>query len=121
LEESTDNTSGSRSWRWSRSEQPRREIRPLGSRLGGLRGCDLFVQWCREIGCEIETDSIGNIFDRRPGKNPSLAPLVPGNHPDTQPAGGKFDGVLGVLAALEVVRCMDESGFEAERPVEMVN
>ena len=63
------------------------------------QGRDLFVQWAREAGCSIRVDAIGNIFARRAGTQDNLPPVVMGSHLDTQPTGGKFDGVLGVLAA----------------------
>src|SRR3546814_10269211 len=57
------------------------------------QGRDLFVQWCKEAGCTVTVDRMGNIFARRPGKNNDLPPVVTGSHLDTQPTGGKFDGV----------------------------
>lgn len=80
---------------------------------------DLFVQWCKEAGCSIKIDKMGNIFARRPGKNNDLAPVMCGSHLDTQPTGGRFDGVFGVLAGLEVVRSLNDLGVETERPVEV--
>jgi N-carbamoyl-L-amino-acid hydrolase len=80
---------------------------------------DLFVSWCEEAGCSIKIDKMGNIFARRPGKNNDLAPVMCGSHLDTQPTGGRFDGVFGVLAGLEVVRSLNDLGVETERPVEV--
>ena len=80
---------------------------------------DLFVSWCKEAGCSIKIDKMGNIFARRPGKNNDLAPVMCGSHLDTQPTGGRFDGVFGVLAGLEVVRSLNDLGVETERPVEV--
>lgn len=80
---------------------------------------DLFVDWCKEAGCSIKIDKMGNIFARRPGKNNDLAPVMTGSHLDTQPTGGRFDGVFGVLAGLEVVRSLNDLGVETERPVEV--
>lgn len=82
-------------------------------------GRDLFVRWCREAGCSITVDRMGNIFARRPGRNNSLPPVVTGSHLDTQPTGGKFDGVYGVLAGLEVIRTLNDHGFETEAPLEV--
>src|SRR5947208_3661387 len=65
---------------------------------------DLFVQWCVEAGCTIAVDRMGNIFARRAGRRDDLPAIATGSHLDTQPTGGKFDGVFGVLAGLEVVR-----------------
>ncbi len=80
---------------------------------------DLFVRWCEAAGCSIKIDKMGNIFARRPGKNDDLAPVMVGSHLDTQPTGGRFDGVFGVLAGLEVVRSLNDLGLETERPVEV--
>jgi N-carbamoyl-L-amino-acid hydrolase len=80
---------------------------------------DLFVAWCKDAGCAIRVDRIGNIFARRPGRDDSLAPVITGSHLDTQPTGGRFDGVFGVLAGLEVVRSLNDLGYETERPVEV--
>ncbi len=83
-------------------------------------GRDLFVRWCKEAGCTVTVDAIGNIFARRPGKNNDLPPVMTGSHLDTQPTGGRFDGVYGVLAGLEVVRTLNDAGIETEAPVEVV-
>ncbi|MBU0725069.1 MAG: Zn-dependent hydrolase [Alphaproteobacteria bacterium] len=83
-------------------------------------GRDLFVRWCEEAGCTVTVDGIGNIFARRPGKNNDLPPVMTGSHLDTQPTGGRFDGVYGVLAGLEVVRTLNDAGIETESPVEVV-
>lgn len=83
-------------------------------------GRDLFVRWCKEAGCSIRVDKMGNIYARRAGRNDSLAPVMTGSHLDTQPTGGRFDGVLGVLAGLEVVRTLNDLNYETERPVEVL-
>lgn len=62
---------------------------------------DQFVAWCREAGCRVSVDAVGNIFARRPGKDDSLPPIVVGSHLDTQVNGGRYDGIVGVLAGLE--------------------
>ena len=82
-------------------------------------GRDLFVRWCEEAGCTVTVDRMGNIFARRPGKNNDLPPVVTGSHLDTQPTGGKFDGVFGVLAGLEVIRTLNDINFETEHPIEV--
>ncbi|MGO1117706.1 Zn-dependent hydrolase [Rhodovibrionaceae bacterium A322] len=82
-------------------------------------GRDLFVRWCEEAGCTVSVDAMGNIFARRPGKNPDLDPVMTGSHLDTQPTGGKFDGVFGVLAGLEVVRSLNDKGIETDAPIEL--
>ena len=83
-------------------------------------GRDLFIRWCEEIGCSISIDDMGNIFARRAGLNNDLAPVVAGSHLDTQPHGGKFDGIYGVLAALEVVRTLYDNDVVTRAPLEVV-
>ena len=83
-------------------------------------GRDLFVSWCRQAGMTCSVDAMGNIFARRPGRDPAALPVSTGSHLDTQPTGGKFDGVYGVLAGLEVVRCLNDVGIETEAPIEVV-
>ncbi len=80
---------------------------------------DLFVRWCEDAGCTIRVDRIGNIFARRAGKNSDLPPVITGSHLDSQPTGGKFDGVYGVLAGLEVVRSLNDLDYQTERPIEV--
>lgn len=82
-------------------------------------GRDLFVRWCEDAGCTVEIDRLGNIFARRPGRDPKMDPVVTGSHLDTQPTGGKFDGVYGVLAGLEVIRTLNDHGYETDAPVEV--
>ncbi|MFJ4456045.1 Zn-dependent hydrolase [Pseudomonas sp. NPDC089392] len=81
---------------------------------------DLFVQWCEAAGCTVSIDAVGNIFARRPGRNPKLPPVMTGSHIDTQPTGGKFDGCFGVMAGLEVIRTLNDLGVETEAPLEVV-
>jgi N-carbamoyl-L-amino-acid hydrolase len=83
-------------------------------------GRDLFVSWCREAGCEISFDLVGNIYARRPGRDPARAAVATGSHLDTQPHGGKFDGIYGVLAGLEVVRALNDARVQTEGPIEVV-
>src|SRR5216683_1655981 len=73
-----------------------------------------------EAGCAVSIDHIGNIFARRSGRNPDLAPVMAGSHLDTQPTGGRFDGAYGVMAGLEVVRTLNDLGYETEAPIEIV-
>ncbi len=80
---------------------------------------DLFVQWCEEAGCTVTVDKMGNIFARRPGKDNSLPPVMTGSHIDSQPTGGKFDGIYGVLAGLEVVRTLNDFNYETNAPIEI--
>lgn len=81
---------------------------------------DLFVKWCRAAGCEVRVDRMGNIFARRTGRDDTLAPVMTGSHIDSQPTGGRFDGIYGVLAGLEVIRTLNDAGVETERPLETV-
>lgn len=82
-------------------------------------GRDLVCDWFREARLEITVDRIGNIFARRPGRRSERPPVMAGSHIDTQPSGGKFDGNYGVLAALEVVRTLNDHGVETEAPLEV--
>ena len=83
-------------------------------------GRDLFVTWCRDAGLDVSVDAMGSIFGRRHGTDESLAPIVCGSHLDTQPNGGKFDGVFGVLAGLEALRAMNDAEVETAHPIEVV-
>jgi N-carbamoyl-L-amino-acid hydrolase len=102
-----------------------------GTEKGGIRRLSLteedrrvrdwFRQACEEAGCSVVIDEVGSMFARRPGRNNSLPPICIGSHLDTQPTGGKFDGVLGVLAGLEVLRTLHEAGYETSAPIEVIN
>jgi N-carbamoyl-L-amino-acid hydrolase len=81
---------------------------------------DLFVEWARQAGCTIHIDRIGNIFARRPGMDPLLPPVLTGSHADTQPTGGRFDGIYGVLAGLEVMRTLQDHHIQTRHPLELV-
>ncbi|MFZ6779072.1 Zn-dependent hydrolase [Undibacterium sp. Ji83W] len=83
------------------------------------QGRDLVVSWAKQAGLTVTIDQIGNVFMRRAGKNPALPPIMSGSHIDTQPTGGKFDGNYGVLAALEVVRTLNDHNIETEAPIEV--
>lgn len=83
-------------------------------------GRKLFESWCRTAGCSVHRDSIGNIFARRAGRNDSLPPVMSGSHLDTQPTGGRFDGVYGVLGALEVIETLNDEKIRTEHPVDVV-
>jgi N-carbamoyl-L-amino-acid hydrolase len=82
---------------------------------------DLFVEWLKELGLEITIDEMGSIFGKRPGKNNDLAPVMSGSHIDSQPKGGRFDGILGVMGPLEVLRTLHENNIETERPIIIVD
>lgn len=81
---------------------------------------DLFVGWCREAGLEVTVDAMGSIFGRRAGTE-DLPPILIGSHLDTQENGGRFDGIVGVLAGLEVVRRLNDLGIATRRPIVVVN
>ena len=83
-------------------------------------GRDLFKRWCEEAGCQVTVDELGNMFARRPG-NDDPRPGWYRSHLDTQPTGGKFDGIFGVLAGLEVVRTLNDHGIETDAPIEVIN
>lgn len=83
-------------------------------------GRDLFVTWAKEAGCTVTVDRMGNIFARRPGRRADLPAVGTGSHLDSQPTGGKFDGVYGVLAGLEVIRTLNDLHYETNAPVEVV-
>jgi beta-ureidopropionase / N-carbamoyl-L-amino-acid hydrolase len=82
---------------------------------------DWFKAQCEALGCTVTVDEVGNMFAVRPGRNNDLPPIAMGSHLDTQPTGGKFDGVLGVLGALEAMRTLHEQGYETNAPVEIIN
>lgn len=84
-------------------------------------GRRLLARWGEELGLALTVDRVGNMVLRREGEDPSLPPIAMGSHLDTQPTGGKFDGVLGVLAGLEVLRAMHEAGVRTKAPVVLVN
>ena len=82
---------------------------------------DWFVAATTALGCTITTDDMGNMFARREGQRRDVPPIAMGSHLDTQPTGGKFDGVLGVLAALQVLRTLEQAGYETFAPIEVIN
>ena len=84
-------------------------------------GRHLFKKWCDEAGMSMGIDKMGNMFARREGTYPSLPPVYVGSHLDTQPTGGKYDGVLGVLGGLEVVRTLNDLGIKTRHPIVVSN
>src|SRR6267154_2078487 len=82
---------------------------------------DWFRKACEEAGLDVHVDALGSMFALRKGRDMSKAPVGLGSHLDTQPTGGKFDGVLGTLAALEVVRTLNDAGIETEMPICIAN
>ena len=82
---------------------------------------DWFRAACEAAGCTVTIDGLGNMFARRPGIDDSLAPIAIGSHLDTQPTGGRYDGVIGVLAGLEVLRTLEDAGLQTQAPIELIN
>ena len=84
-------------------------------------GRALFQRWAEEAGCTMGLDALGNMFAQRPGEDPDALPVYVGSHLDTQPTGGKYDGVLGVLGGLEILRSLDDLGVRTKHPIVVVN
>ena len=84
-------------------------------------GRALFRSWCDAAGCSMGVDSLGNMFARREGTDPDALPVYVGSHLDTQPTGGKYDGVLGVLGGLEIVRTLNDLGIKTRHPIVVTN
>ena len=84
-------------------------------------GRRLFQKWCEAAGMTVAVDSMGTMFAHRKGEDESLPPVMIGSHLDTQPTGGRYDGVLGVLSALEAVRTLNDLGIKTRHPIEVVN
>jgi N-carbamoyl-L-amino-acid hydrolase len=84
-------------------------------------GRALFRRWCEAEGMTVAVDAMGTMFARREGADPSLPPVYMGSHLDTQPTGGKFDGVLGVLGGLEVIRTLNALGVRTRHPIVLSN
>ncbi|WP_420622767.1 Zn-dependent hydrolase [Candidatus Poriferisodalis sp.] len=82
-------------------------------------GRDLFIEWVQQAGCSIELDGVGNLFARRSGTDPDAPPVVMGSHLDTQPTGGRFDGVYGVLGGLEVIEALNDASVSTRAPLEV--
>ena len=82
---------------------------------------DLFAAWCAEAGLSMTIDDMGDMFARRAGQDNEKTPVGMGSHLDTQPFGGRFDGVFGVLAGLEVIRTLNDHGLKTIAPLEVVN
>ncbi len=82
---------------------------------------DLFISWLKELDLAITVDAMGNIFGKRPGQNNDLPPVMSGSHIDSQPKGGRFDGILGVMGPLEVLRTLHANNIETKRPIVIVN
>jgi N-carbamoyl-L-amino-acid hydrolase len=85
-----------------------------------VEGRELFISWCRQAGCDVRIDEIGNIFARRPGTGHDSPAVMTGSHLDTQPTGGRFDGIYGVLAGLEVIETLNDRGIPTRHPIDVV-
>ncbi|WP_322098899.1 M20 family metallo-hydrolase [Microvirga roseola] len=102
-----------------------------GTQKGGIRRLTLtdedrrvrawFREQCQALGCDVRVDDVGNMFAIRQGRRSDLPPIAIGSHLDTQPTGGKFDGVLGVLAGLECLRSLADARYETNAPLMLVN
>jgi len=84
-------------------------------------GRHLFQDWCKAAGCTMGLDQMGNMFARREGTDPDALPVYVGSHLDTQPTGGKYDGVLGVLGGLEILRTMNDLDIKTKHPIVVTN
>lgn len=111
---------------WSRlmdmaeiGEIPGNGSRRLALSQDDVDGRELFLAWCQTRGYQAKFDQIGNLFVRRDGLDRDALPVVIGSHLDTQPNGGRFDGVLGVLAGLEVLETLDDQGISTHAPIEV--
>ena len=85
------------------------------------KGRSLYKKWCEDAGLTMGLDQMGTMFARREGAEPNLDPVYVGSHLDTQPTGGRYDGVLGVLSGLELVRTLNDLGIKTRRPIVVVN
>lgn len=84
-------------------------------------GRHLFRKWCEEAGMSMGVDQMGNMFMRHEGTDPDALPVYVGSHLDTQPTGGKYDGVLGVLAGLEIIRTLNDLNIKTKHPIVVTN
>ena len=85
------------------------------------KGRALFQKWCDEANLSMGIDKMGTMFARREGTDPDALPVYVGSHLDTQPTGGKYDGILGVLGGLELIRSLDDMGIKTKHPIVLVN
>jgi N-carbamoyl-L-amino-acid hydrolase len=100
---------------------PKGGVRRLALTEIDRAGRNAFRALCEEAGLSVRVDAMGNMFARRPGRDPNRPPVLFGSHLDSQPSGGKFDGALGVMAGLEVMRSLNDLDITTEAPVELVN
>jgi len=80
-----------------------------------------FFETASTLGCDVRVDRVGNLFARRPGRRNDLPPIAMGGHFDTQLTSGRFDGAVGVLAGLEILRCLAEESIETQHPIEVID
>lgn len=85
------------------------------------KGRALFQSWCEDAGMTMGVDTMGNMFATRPGTDPDALPVYMGSHLDTQPTGGRYDGILGVLGGLEAVRTLNDLGIKTKHPIVVAN
>jgi N-carbamoyl-L-amino-acid hydrolase len=85
------------------------------------QGRDLFCEWAESVDCDVSVDMVGNIFARRAGTDATLPSVLIGSHLDTQPTGGRFDGVYGVLAGIEVIETLNDNNISTLHPIDIVN
>lgn len=85
------------------------------------KGRHLFAKWCQDAGLTMKVDELGNMFMTRAGRESGLPPVLVGSHLDTQPTGGRYDGVLGVLAGLELIRTLNDHNIQTSHPICVVN
>lgn len=100
---------------------PRGGVRRLTLTEVDRQGRERFRAWCEVLGLTVRVDAVGNMFARREGRDPTRPPVLMGSHLDSQPSGGKFDGALGVLGGLEVMRTLNDLNIVTEAPIELVN
>ncbi len=100
---------------------PKGGVRRLTLTEVDRQGRDRFRAWCEALGLAVRVDAVGNMFARREGRDPTRPPVLMGSHLDSQPSGGKFDGALGVIGGLEVMRTLGDLGIVTEAPIELVN
>jgi N-carbamoyl-L-amino-acid hydrolase len=86
---------------------------------GDIAGRNLLSSWAQAAGCAVRVDAVGNMFLRRAGRDETLPVVMTGSHLDTQPTGGKFDGVYGVLAGLEVIESLNDHRITTLHPIEL--
>lgn len=86
-----------------------------------MRARTWLMKEVRRFGCNVTVDKIGNMFAVRPGQNNDLPPIMMGSHLDTQPTGGRYDGILGIHAALEALRTLHDAGVVTNSPIGLVN